>query len=669
MAREFISGWDAEIAKWSLEMMPFRSMKFSAPVVEDDRSLMPAVSLSKFILWPHNQGQAGTCFPPGTRVRMADGSERRIEDIRLFDTVLTAEGNTGEVLQLHARRYRGTLVNLKLWGHSHLRMTPEHPVLTERGYVQSGDIQIGDWVALPRYMPESSAILQTAEHVRPLRRTLNRTRFIQHDGIPGKAVSRYTIHALPDAIHLTPGAGRIFGLFLAEGSTDSHKIIWTFNVNEEETLVADLVRLLKEEWSLDPHVRRVDCQHVIRVTVHGKLWAELFESTCSKGAGFKKISPALMSAPKTFLEAMLRGWLDGDGSAHGTGERGVSVSHDLALGMYDIAQAVGLMPSFLKCRPTVNRYAKIRQPRWEVSLQSKGENYRVKQDDRYVWRSVRGLEHEDYEGPVFNIGVEGDNSYVAEGIGVHNCWANSPTQTFQIMTAAEGEYEPEQLSRMMTCYGGSRLSNWRNPTDGNSVLNGLLAMGDEPDGVGVCHESLWPYHEDWDKYQLRTYLATKPPPNAVTDAKANRVHQIAPTKNDDERRRLIMNGIPIALGISWGGAWDSPRSMIDFSGSGWGGHAVAMIGYALPGVLTGADWYEIVNSHGPIYPVLPAEHAAKVPGYKPTRGDRTHTTWIRGDYMRAAIDRGGQAEQYAAASLTGFKKKKLNLDYSDAFPI
>lgn len=46
-----------------------------------------------------DQGSLGSCFPPGTLVRMSDGSERPIEDVRLLERVLTAEGGSG--------RYRG----------------------------------------------------------------------------------------------------------------------------------------------------------------------------------------------------------------------------------------------------------------------------------------------------------------------------------------------------------------------------------------------------------------------------------------------------------------------------------------------------------------------------------------------------------------------------------
>lgn len=46
---------------------------------------------------PRNQGQVGSCFPAGAKIRMADGSYKNIENIKLRDKVLTAEGNIGKV--------------------------------------------------------------------------------------------------------------------------------------------------------------------------------------------------------------------------------------------------------------------------------------------------------------------------------------------------------------------------------------------------------------------------------------------------------------------------------------------------------------------------------------------------------------------------------------------
>jgi intein/homing endonuclease len=43
--------------------------------------------------------------------------------------------------------------------------------------------------------------------------------------------------------------------------------------------------------------------------------------------------------------------------------------------------------------------------------------------EAYLWRKVREIGHQQFSGHIYNLSVEGDESYIAEGIGVHNCAA------------------------------------------------------------------------------------------------------------------------------------------------------------------------------------------------------------------------------------------------------
>lgn len=374
-----------------------------------------------------DQGQLGSCFPPGTRVRMADGSERPIEAVRLLDELVTAEGRTGRVMRTMARDETTGLVRLILWGHSHLRMTREHPVLTARGYVPAAALRIGDEVALPRYTAERIDTICVSDFIPNKSHRLVRGN--QWSGIPGRKGLRVGANELPDKISLTPRTGRILGLFLAEGSCDASKARWTFGSHEGDTLVPELAGLLEEEWQVTPHVAPRP-NNSINVTLHGTAWARLLSELCGNGAGLKRPHASLLAGPVEFLEALLDGWLAGDGhirvrNGAVQGAEGITISDDLALAMYDIAQAVGRHPVIAWSLPVMNSAAKTRLPRWTITMASGAG--RCRQTDAHVWRKVRELRIEDYVGPVYNLSVEHDESYVAEGIGVHNCTGNAGT--------------------------------------------------------------------------------------------------------------------------------------------------------------------------------------------------------------------------------------------------
>lgn len=94
-----------------------------------------------------------TCFPAGTAIRMADGSQKAIEKITVTDSVLTAENRVRSVRQIHSYEHKGELARIRLWGHGHLKCTPDHKILTKRGYIEACRLNPDDWVKIPRYAP------------------------------------------------------------------------------------------------------------------------------------------------------------------------------------------------------------------------------------------------------------------------------------------------------------------------------------------------------------------------------------------------------------------------------------------------------------------------------------------------------------------------------------
>jgi len=398
-------------------------------VNHDSRSLqylVPADGTAASKSWKRDtpildQGTVGSCFPAGTRVRMEDSSERHIEDVRLGERVVTAEGRTGRVVRTMMRDESDGLVRLLLWGHSHLRMTREHPVLTARGYVPASNLVVGDEVALPRYQANLSAQVVTADHVtKASHRVVRGNRW---QGLPGRQGSDSTAHVLPEKIDLDEKFGRLIGLFLAEGSCDSGKAVFSFCDDETPTLVAETVRILGD-YGVEANVRQIPVHRTCKVTIHGTAWTRLLASLCGNGAGLKRLHSDLTAGPSVFLAAVLSGWLDGDGCHRKDGSReGVTISGDLAMGMYDIAQSLGHHPVLVRSEPVMNSAAATRQPRWTLSM-APGQG-RCHQDEGHVWRKVRETRFDSFVGPVYDLTVEGDHSYVAEGVGVHNCTGNA----------------------------------------------------------------------------------------------------------------------------------------------------------------------------------------------------------------------------------------------------
>ncbi|MDM5057281.1 Hint domain-containing homing endonuclease [Aeromonas rivipollensis] len=83
--------------------------------------------------WQPNQAHAKSCFVAGTRILMADGSERPIETLQAGEQVLDQHGQINRILAVE----RVILGNRRLYGLNRLPpfFTAEHPFLSTRGWV------------------------------------------------------------------------------------------------------------------------------------------------------------------------------------------------------------------------------------------------------------------------------------------------------------------------------------------------------------------------------------------------------------------------------------------------------------------------------------------------------------------------------------------------------
>jgi len=406
----------------------------------DLRSFIPIVKYEveltervwEFPSEPLDQGDTNHCFPAGTLVRMADGSSKAIEDVQKGEEVLSAEGNIRKVTKTMNREYNGKLVNIRLWGHNHLYCTPEHPIFTKEGYVKAIDLKESDFVSIPRInLLEKDNFLNLNEVVKF--EDINRSH--KNTAFPKEKVEK------------TYRLGRLFGLFIAEGycRVENAHVAFAFNINERYTLVQEVTDSLKDIFGIEAKLEIREDSNTIVVHFYGAYWAKLFLKLFGTGAENKKISGILLNSNQDFLKGILDGWLAGDGHFRRTIWEGVTVSKQLAHDMFFIANNLGYMPTISLTIPIKNEYAKVRLPRWNVSfgiasgISNKcSRGWRTQLDEKAMWRKVKQIRFEkEYSGVVYNLEVENDNSYIADGIGVHNCvgfsaadWGiNLPTNT------------------------------------------------------------------------------------------------------------------------------------------------------------------------------------------------------------------------------------------------
>lgn len=392
------------------------------------------------------------CFPPGTLIRMADGSHKPIEDVRTTELVASAEGRARHVRGTSARFHAGEIVRVRLWGHQHLRLTEEHPVLTERGYVPAGELRRNDFVSLPRYLPCPERAVESSRLIARKRRSCAscgcdfaaytsrcRTCYARHRRRVSAGSSVLTLGRaeLPDRLVLTAGLGRLLGLYAAEGSVREKprgRTSFALSAAEGE-LAQEIVELIETELAHQARIEdRSTIDNSVNVTVNGIELARLFEALVGTGSAAKRLHSSLFAAPEEFLRALLFGWLEGDGHRQQRQRVGVTISKALAHDMLSIASALGLRPTIDSHKPK-SRDNSRRREAWIVKFpdpENPGspapgvaprghDTWRCRQTEESDWRKVRVIERQPYAGFVYNLSVDSDASYIAEGVAVHNC--------------------------------------------------------------------------------------------------------------------------------------------------------------------------------------------------------------------------------------------------------
>lgn len=361
-----------------------------------------------------DQGQCGSCFTGDTMIRMADGTYRRIDKIRVGDLVVSAEGNVCPVTHVMQRQFDGRLAKIVVSGHYQLEATPEHPILTEDGYRPISNVQVGQFVAIPRYLAGGS-------HSAPIDGRLSR---LALDDSPSFPFAIGKTDRSPDELPLTFKTGRLLGLYVAEGTAGDRKLVWSFSIKEAETFAAEVAELCQTELNLEAAIDLIPDRGGCKVRVHSARLERQFAAWFGSGPENKSIPACFMTSNPEFLRGLLSGWMDGDRQR---GDSAVTTSYVMAMQMHDIANYLGMMPSLLvHTEPKVDSRGIAHLRSWRVALNNP-ETYKrgaAKMTDTHLWRKVTsaGPSGTCYSGLVYNLEVEGDHSYVANGIGVHNCW-------------------------------------------------------------------------------------------------------------------------------------------------------------------------------------------------------------------------------------------------------
>ena len=163
----------------------------------------------------------------------------------------------------------------------------------------------------------------------------------------------------------------------------------------------------------------------LRIKTNGRLLCDWLTENFGKYAYGKKIAPWTFSMPKNMRLSLLQGILDSDGYEYKKNHFKVStVSKSLAIDIRFLAETLGYSTTifYIKTKDTcIIQGRKVKQKDYYEVMLIKSNKRNKDEDNLHSWYKVKNINDGRKNQLVYNMTVEDDNSYVADGIVVHNC--------------------------------------------------------------------------------------------------------------------------------------------------------------------------------------------------------------------------------------------------------
>jgi intein/homing endonuclease len=407
-------------------------------------------------------GSSMGCFPAEMRVLMASGIYKQISDIRAGDEVVTHTGNLESVenVQIHEDKTNDDLIVIKAEGiPTEISATKEHPFFVVKK--QDHCIVTGDYMGFPKshrqqfekrsklgsYQMDGHKEAVAQAQLEPYDFEWKEAKDLQKGDMLCFPVSD---HEIFDE-NATEGKAKLIGYFLAEGSYLKRKgkhveIQFCFSYAERNTFVAEVVDLISQEFpkANKPWVQdRID-KNISVVHVSGREISEWFYKHCGEYSHGKKLNKKCLYWPKDIQKHIVAGWINGDGCHRKAAIKDKYNSFAESIDIATVSENLHYQMRFLFSRLGVystscfsNHLGKKKGYHTSIAacesyklsdvladskkISSKFRKPRLRVTENYILIPIKKIYKRYNDKPVYNLEVSNDNSFIIEGVAVHNC--------------------------------------------------------------------------------------------------------------------------------------------------------------------------------------------------------------------------------------------------------
>lgn len=359
-----------------------------------------------------------------------------IENIKENDFVISHTGIERKVLHTFKRKYEGNIIKIDLFNDSEiLEVTPEHPIyaikrnrfITKKGrfnnilnmkpeWIKSRDVEKGD-IILRTTIPQKYYKSEIIDLYK-----LDDTLLYDNDKVWYKTGfnSKGEQKKYNRFINLWD-LSFLFGWYIAEGCDGEYKLFFSLNAQKELHIAEKIISEMNKIFGADGTYEIKDNKLI--VTFCSTILCKFFTFFCNKLSYNKKIPEKILLGPDNILSDLIDNMVLGDGSYSTDRYSYTTVSYILARQLLFANQRLNKKTSL-----QINKRKRIdKRTCFTLTWSECNENFR--HSNKSWWHPegiamlVKNVHSDIYNGYVYNLEVEEDNSYLMSNATLHNCEA------------------------------------------------------------------------------------------------------------------------------------------------------------------------------------------------------------------------------------------------------
>ena len=414
------------------------------------------------------------CFPAGTLVSTSNGL-KAIESINCEDYVYTHCGRSRKVSKLIVHKgFSGYLYRIWRWGATDpITVTGEHPFYVgvrpplHQWYRAQ---KFGSWESQLKYQWVKASELEKQSHwlTEPAI-----TEWHTPTSVPVQTKRRTSRHVGKAAVYenhtvdisITADLLRLAGYYLAEGWCEGDRAVRFAFHEAEHVYINDVTELMRRLFNANCTIRQKSNDKSVEVMFGSTLAARFLGPYFGKGAKNKHLPSWALTLPLEMQRELMIGAWRGDGCQYDMGFTYATASRQLAEDLKIICLRAGIVPSLLTNRTEHHPlpYGKFcRAVMYTLSFcGTQGERMGYFLGEEHSFGNTRsykpflnGMAHYGIKKiekelvkdvDVFNLEVDEDESYIADGVAVHNCinvladdFANLPLPVYRWADGQQG---------------------------------------------------------------------------------------------------------------------------------------------------------------------------------------------------------------------------------------